>query len=224
MKSGIIGVSSGNFGSISSLQTTRQSRGFTLNTCVNVGPVQQTSLPTGSQINLQKGRALIEDTEKLSVPSVQGGQIVTNDQWEKVTSMTEFLIAPGKFVLVDDTEGLFVFDIMENQTGQSFSRPTIDLDSYAQTRPNADPWKYGFNNAGRQAEKGTVYGTDVVSDPDMGAVLNRSDKNQLGLQFSYNGRQTKMEVSKNGFIRVIEPSVGNRYIVNFIHNELQPHW
>lgn len=224
MKSGIIGVCAGNFGSINSFNDTRQDKGYTLHTCVEVGPVQQSSLSTGGQINLQRGRALIEDTEKISIPSVQNRQIVTNDQWEKVASMTEFLVAPGDYVLVDDTEGLFVFDIMESQTSNSFSRPTIDLDAYAQTRPNADPWKYGFNNAGTQAEKGTVYGTDVVSDPDMGAVLSRSDKNQLGLQLSYNGRQTKVEASENGFVRIIEPSVGNRYIANFIHDELQPHW
>lgn len=198
MKDGIIGIPDDKFSSINSFDTTRNSHGYTLHEAIQVGPAQ-TSLAGGSTLPLQQGRALAESTQKISVPSVnKNGNIKTNDKWEKVFNMTEFVIAPGEFVVVDDTSGIFLFDILQDMTGVQLSRPSIDLDAYAKSRSNATPWKYGFDNAGGKAEKGIVYGSDVVSDPDMGKVLSRSDKNQLGLEFSYNASQTKMEVSETG--------------------------
>lgn len=220
MNDGIIAVARDDFDTIDGFNTSYEERDFELNECVDV--TNQSNV--NGEIEYQIGRALIEDTQKVSVPYVEDGEIKSEKQWQKVVNTTDFIIAPGSFVIVTDTSGKFFFDIMEDITDTSFSRPTIDLDSYAQTRSGGNPWMYGFDNAGGNAEKGVVYGENVVEDPDMGEVLERSDKNQLGLQFSYSGNRVKMSISANGYVRIIEPGASDGFLKNFVQDEFEPFW
>lgn len=222
MRSGVVAVPSGDFEEIGEYDTVREERGFELAEVVDVDPPQQrlgTDLPP-----VQTGQALLEEAERVSVPYAEDGQIRTEEQYQKVPKLTDFLTSPGEFVVVENNDGKFFYeDILPDLTDVRFGRANINLDSYAQTRPDANPWKVGFDNAGGNAEKGTVYGDDVVNDPDMGVVLNRSNKNQLGLEFEYEGRDVKVDIAANGWVNMIEPSAGSAFFSNFIYSELMPH-
>lgn len=224
MKRGIIGTGNGNLPSMQSYTSSHQNHGMTLNECVEVGPTSSVSTPNGNQITVQTGRALAEVANNVSKPTVQNGSIQSTNTWEKVASVTDFILCPNEFIIIGDTSGKFFFDILGSRNSISVTRPTIDLDAYAQTRPNALPWKYGFSNLGGNADKGVVYGTDLPNDPNMGTILQQSNKNQLGLEFQHNGRQTKMEVSASGFVRIMEPAAGSDDLAAFVSDELQPHW
>ncbi len=100
----------------------------------------------------------------------------------------------------------------------------MDIDAYAESRPNANPWKCGFSNAHGNIESGTVYGHDVTDDLNMGDVIDSSDKTQIGLEFEYSGTQIKMEVSGNGFVRVLEPSLRTETFLGFVEDEIAPFW
>lgn len=225
MVEGILAVGNSNFGQINQYDNTRTVSGYTLHECVDTQPAQTTISSIGSGLSVQTGRAVYQTVETVSETYVQNGNINTRNVDEKMTNVTEFVICPDHFVLVENTSGRFFYeDIMQANTSCKFSRPNIDLDSYAKTRKSAKPWKFGFDNTGQQAEKGTVYGDDVTSDPDMGTVLKKSNKNQLGLEMTYKGKSVKMQVSSNGYVQVSKPSFNYSQFAEFIVNEIEPHW
>jgi len=222
MESGIIGTIEGDLGQIPSFNDQDQERGYGLNTCVDVRP-GQTNLQ--GDVVLQGGEAVTESVAEVSVPSVDDdGTITTNADYQKTFVYTEFLAVPGEFIIIDGTDGEFLFDELTARTDGFVSRATVDLDSYAESRPNADPWECGFSGASGNIDAGTVYGEDVTDDLNMGDVLESSDKNQLGLEFEYEGRDIKMEVSESGFVRILEPSMQQGTFVEFVKDEIQPHW
>ena len=221
MESGIIGTIDGDLGEVPSFNNAEQERGFGLNTCVDVRP-GQTNLQ--GDLVLQGGEAVTESVAEVSIPSVDDGTITTTEDYQKTFLYTEFLAVPGEFIIIDGTDGEFLFDQLTSYTDGFVSRATVDLDSYAESRPNADPWECGFSGASGNIDSGTVYGEDVTDDLNMGDVLESSDKNQLGLEFEYEGRDIKMEVSRSGFIRILEPSMQQGTFVEFIKDEIQPHW
>lgn len=220
MREGIIAVSNTGFSTVSSTTNKKKINGYTLNECVEASV--QSQLNSG---RIQTGRAVLQELESVSEIYVQNGKIMQRKTDEKITNFTDFILVPNEFIVVSDTSGKFFYEnSLPSRTGSTFSRPNIDIDSYAKSRQNADPWKVGFSNTGSNAQKGTVYGDDVTSDPDMGTVLQNSDKNQLGLEFQYNTKDTKMQISTNGYIQVSQPAINSLEFVEFIRDEIAPHW
>jgi hypothetical protein len=98
---------------------------------------------------------------------------------------------------------------MEVHPGIDVQRAELDLNAYADEYYNADeinPWQVGFYGNIGDAEKGVVYGDDVFSDTQIGEVLERSQLNQLGLEYPVLGQELKVTMAESGYIEVYNPS------------------
>lgn len=221
MQSGIIGQIKGDFSSLDSFASTKTEQGHELTNALDVRSGQ---LSLTDDVRVTAGRAMKEQLVDYSYPIFEGEKIITREETRKDHSYTEFRMIPGEFVVVGQKDGKFAFNMIQAQTDSHISRPSIDLDEYAETRPNADPWKFGFEKSGGNAEQGVIYGHHVTEDPDMGDVLERSEKNQLGLIFRYNGKRIKINVAATGYVEIIEPSVTTETYIKFIQDEIKPHW
>ncbi|MCT9095290.1 hypothetical protein [Haloarchaeobius sp. HME9146] len=220
MKAGVIATIEGDFDRLDSYHESTTDRGFDLTTCVDVrrGHID---LPTGDLI-AQSGRVLTQSVERVSEVDVEDGEIITSDGHDRISQWTQFIVVPGEFMIVEGGDDTFAFDVVGDLTQTHIERANFDLDEYAETRPEAEPWKYGFYNGAGNAESGTVYGTNVVEDPEMGDVLSQSNKSQLGLELMYESMEMKMEVTNSGYSRVLRPT--NFSTENFVHFILNEFW
>lgn len=102
-----------------------------------------------------------------------------------------------------------MFDILSYQYNQDVTRANIDLNEYAEeyyTAEGVDPWQVGFYGNVGNAEKGVVYGENVFSDDEIGEVLERSQLNQLGLQYNEGEYVIKNTLSESGYVELYQPS------------------
>lgn len=67
-------------------------------------------------------------------------------------------------------------------------------------------WQAGFYDRLGTAQKGVVYGEDVLDDEDIGDPLRDAQINQLGLEYEYDGDQMKITLTESGYIEVYQPS------------------
>ncbi|AZQ14517.1 hypothetical protein DOS48_06545 [Halorubrum sp. PV6] len=66
-----------------------------------------------------------------------------------------------------------------------------------------------------------MYGENVFSDDEIGEVLERSQLNQLGLQFERDGQIIKTTMSESGYVEIYQPSnFESEDYAEFILNDL----
>jgi hypothetical protein len=170
------------------------------------------------------GRAAIERVDEQEEVSFRDGEIVAHQQPAKIGHYTEFVVVPGSFVVVENGTGTFAFDLISEQTGAEIERAELDLYELSGQIEGADPWQIGFYNNSGRAEKGTVYGDNLLTDDEIGEVLKRAEKNQLGLRF--NGRHSEtvqMTATESGYLEIYQPdSYDTEEFLQFISDYILP--
>lgn len=222
MKSGIIGKINGDFGTLDSFEETIQDRGFDVTTCLDV---RHGHMDLMNGVIGRSGRVLEQEVTEVEDIQVVDGTIEIGSKLDTVSSFTEFLVVPDSgFLLVENKEGEFAFDILAEVSNTEIVSAEIDLDEYASVRSRANPWKCGFYRDSGNAENGIVHGQNVLDDPEMGNVLTQSNKNQLGLEFNYKGMNLKMEATSSGYVRAHRPTnFTSENFLQFIRDDLVNH-
>lgn len=223
MKAGVVGLVHGELESISSFHDTFERDGTEFTYSFQIENTDYTE--DGHEVlSGQAATQEVEDETSVSVDR-ETGEIVVHDEPIKKGKHTRFVAVPDEFVAVKSGSGTFVFDILSFEYNISgVNRAEIDLNSYAEryyTAEGVDPWQVGFYGNIGNAEKGVVYGEDVFSDDEIGEVLERSQLNQLGLQWEEDGYILKTTMSESGYVELYQPSsYGSTEFSEFILNKV----
>lgn len=202
MKAGVIGTVDGDFDGIESFSETYTHDNHELERCVEV----RQSLTTDSGIPVQTGRVATEKLDEEETVEIEGGEITVYEQTEIITLYTEFITVPGEFVAVSNSSGVFAFDTIGRNTDTAIERAELDIDSFAESNSDANPWKVGFYGHLGEADNGVIHGTSVLDDSDIGDVLQDAKKNQLGVEYTKDGDQIKVTMAESGYIEIYQPS------------------
>lgn len=222
MRSGVIGHVEGTSGKIEPFSDAREEGDIELRRQLEL----RSKLPGPRGNEAYSGRAAIERTTDREQVQFFGEEIIVNTQKEKIQLYTDFLLIPDSFMVVESGRGEFAFNLIEEQTNLTIERVEIDLyklyDYCSQYQP--EPWQVGFFGKEGRAKKGVVYGEGVLSDPDLGEILEASKKNQLGLEFEVdNGTKIKFTVTKSGYLDVYQPDNYDEIdFMNFIEEFIIP--
>ncbi|WP_127117508.1 hypothetical protein [Halorubrum sp. PV6] len=223
MKAGVVGLIDGSLDDVSSFHNTFEKDGTEF---THSFQVRNTNHTTGGRevISGQAATQEVEDDTNIHIDP-DTGDISVQDEPLKKGKYTDFVLVPDEFVAVGSGRGTFVFDILSYEHSvNGLNRSTIDLNEYAEryyTAENVDPWQVGFYGNVGNAEKGVVYGENVFSDDEIGEVLERSQLNQLGLQFERDGQIIKTTMSESGYVEIYQPSnFESEDYAEFILNDL----
>jgi hypothetical protein len=84
------------------------------------------------------------------------------------------------------------------------------------------PWKVGFYDATNNAEKGTLYGEDVLS-AEVGHLLDDALFNQLGAVVEYGDSEFKLTITESGYVGIHRPSgLDTVDFLTFIDETVEP--
>lgn len=220
MDAGVIGKVNGQFDALESFQDSRQDGSTELRRGLEVR--QRIPGPNGSEAF--RGRAAIQRVENKESIEFEGEKIIATEKPGKTTVYTEFLAVPGEFVVVSSGSGEFAFNLIQEQTNTDIERGSIDIFRFAEEHGHAEPWQVGFYGTGGNAQKGVVYGEDVLSDGDIGSALSNAKKNQFGLEYEYDGQSVKMTVTESGYLRIFQPSnFDSKDLAQFVADEILHH-
>lgn len=229
MKAGVIGTIDGNFDEINSQANSRQQDGTTFTQSLQIN--RKSHLDSGETI--YHGEAAIEIVDEKETVNIneESGEIAVTTSSERTGKYTQFLVISDTMMVVDSGNGEFAYNLLQDFVpGISVQRANLDLNAYADEYYSADvvdPWQVGFYGNIGQAEKGVVYGEEVFNDDEMGDLLDRSQLNQLGLNFEEHDQGVeKVTMAQSGYIEVYLPSNmdGSKfadYLINEIVNYVE---
>jgi|GEM_PF-6350261 len=147
------------------------------------------------------GRVGQERVERIEATNItEDGQITTNKTPEKIIRTTQFVLVPDEFVIVENSAGEFLFPLLNEETPHAAFPAEISVDGFTEDHPDAEYWKVGFKDRGDGAENGVLHGDAVFDDSDFGNTVVNSAKNQLGVQFDYDGQLLKLFLTESGYI------------------------
>lgn len=155
----------------------------------------------------------------------ENGEIGTTTVDEPTWKHTEFILVPGEFVIIGNSDGKFVADLIGRQADEFIEPAKINLDAYIkEERPEAKAWKFGFFGRDDHADKGTVYGDNLLEDNEVGRVLVDNSVNQIGLRYEKNGRQMKTSLTRSGYVEVYQPDdFDDVDYIQFLRDEVSPY-
>lgn len=205
MKSGVIGIIEGEPRQVESYQRTVEQDGTPLTECIEV---TQTRDNVGSGYTVQTGRAAVQSiVSEEAVQITDQGEIAVVEEGQRQTRYTEFVMVPGEFIVVDSGSGVFLFDMLRDIVGlKSVERAELDLTDFLSEHSDSTPWQVGFYGVGSEAEKGVVYGENVLSDSHIGNTLKTSNKNQVGVNHQRGEKKVKVSLTESGYIDIYQPS------------------
>lgn len=204
MKSGVIGLVDGDGQELESFEEVNKQGDETLKACVEV---LRSQVVDNSSSTVQFGRAAIEKPTTQDSINIVEGSISVSEDTSIETLYTEFIFIPGEFAVVSNGAGTFAFDLFTTHLpGVDVDRGTIDLNPHVESVPQGVPWQVGFYGNLGEAEKGTVYGDNVLRDERMGPLIESSQKNQIGLTIEDGSETIKYTITESGYIEIFQPS------------------
>jgi hypothetical protein len=205
MKSGVIGIIDGEPSPVESYHRTVEQDGTPLTECIDV---TETHHDTGDGYTVQTGRAAVQSIASTEVVEITSqGEIAVVEEGQHQTKYTEFVFVPGEFVVVNSGSGVFLFRILRDVLGlKSVERAELNLSKFLSEHNESTPWQIGFYGVDSMAEKGVLYGGDVISDADIGDKLKSSNKNQIGVNYERGEHQLKVSITESGYVDIHQPS------------------
>ncbi|WMT09796.1 hypothetical protein NP511_09240 [Natrinema thermotolerans] len=171
---------------------------------------------------IYQGRAAIEELSEQEVSEISSdGTVSSSTTVNKETKYTEFLFVPDSFIAVENSAGTFLFQLLNVKTDHSVTPTNIDLNGYLLDHDDALVWKLGFKDRGANAENGVLHGHDLLEDQEVGGVLGQTEKNQIGIEHSFDSESVKVFLTESGYIDVYQPSsYDSKEFVNYILDEV----
>lgn len=218
MKGGIIGKVRGDFSELSSFTESFTHEGFELQKALEV--TKPLKLPRGSKAYI--GMAAMEYVDTAETVQIKDGEITVFEEPQKKAKYTEFLAVPGEFVVAENSAGTFAFSLIGSQTRTDIERSEMDVKSFIQSVPESNPWKLGFYGHVGTAEKGVVYGQNLLDqNSEIMDVIDNSQLNQIGVEFPYKDHIVKLALSESGYLEIYQPSTyDSEEYLQFIKDEV----
>lgn len=222
MKGGVIGVSDYEFGQIESQVATEEiGDGRTLEACIDV---RQTETNAFDGNTVQIGQAAVQELDTRQETQIAEGSITVTEREFINTKFTNFVLVPNAFVAVDNSQGTFAFPLISNATEMAtIERGEINLKQFEDAHDEASPWQVGFYGRTGEAEKGTLYGPQVLDDEVIGKEIGPAQRNQLGVDLAFNGDDVKVTLAESGYTEIYQP---NNYdsidFAKFVVDEVLP--
>ncbi|WP_018259318.1 hypothetical protein [Halomicrobium katesii] len=155
---------------------------------------------------IQTGEAAMEIPKEVERVEIEDGTITRKTTVRTETKHTEWLLIPDEIVVVENSEGRFFHDLLASEFGWRANRAQFDLTSMRSDYEETQLWQVGFYDHLGEAQKGVVYGEDVLDDQDLGSALDDSQINQLGLVYQRDGDTVKVTLAESGYVELYQPS------------------
>jgi hypothetical protein len=139
---------------------------------------------------------------------------------ETTADYTEFVAVPDEFIVVDSSSGTFLFDLIGRHTGAYIERASLDLNDFIDSLDNKQTWQVGIYDHFGKAEKGTLYGNNLLNDEDFGEILGIADKNQLGITYTQGDTKYKLTMTESGYVDVYDPDFDSEEFAEFVLEHL----
>lgn len=222
MKSGVIARIEGDLNEVESFHRIRDSEGRELRESIEI---RQDYTNISGDLVGQFGRAAVQravTSEDVEID--ENGSITLTERTDTSTQYTEFLVAPEEFLIVKSRKGSFVFDLVESVAEATVEPAELDLHSFVQSQPDADPWKIGFYGKRGNADNGVIHGTSLLDDSDLREVFNKTATNQIGIEYEKDGQLYKIFATESGYVEVYQPgNFDSVEFIEFIQEELSEH-
>jgi len=203
MKAGIIATTDATFENLDEFDRTVTKDGMEAREVLNLSG-RFTDL-SGDTIGIHGRLAIEEPVERDSVYVSDEGEIAETQSTELEWQHTDFLIAPGQFVIAGKggfTENLF--RVLEAEAESYINQANLNLRAYLEENEGST-WKMGFYGKEGNANNGVVHGSGVLEDSEVGRLLADHPLNQLGIEFENEGVNYKLFISENGYMEFYEP-------------------
>lgn len=221
MQAGVCGVVNGEFDRVHGFTTAITENGHELMRSIEIDRIF--SLSTGSMGF--EGTAAVERLTTQAETTIVDGDIQVTETEVKETVTARFAGVPGELVVTESGAAAFVLELLGRETGAEIERAEIDLSAFLEEHRDGSPWKAGFYDRGGKAEKGTLYGEDLLSDESVAPVLTEAALNQLGIDYEYRDSAAKVDLTESGYVRVHRPNdLEVTAFLEFILAEVQPHF
>lgn len=218
MKAGILGLLNSADEPISQAVGTASRDGYEYQYCIQP---DETLHPETLSKPVQTGEAALEIPEQVEEKIIDDGDIVEESRTRTRTKHTNWLLIPDEIVVVENSEGRFFFDLLSAEFNYEANRAKLDLTSMRSDYAETELWQAGFYDRLGTAQKGVVYGEDVLGDKDIGGPLRDAQINQLGFEYEYNGDQMKLTLTESGYIEIYLPSeFDSEEFVTYLEKEI----
>lgn len=203
MKAGILGLLNSAETPIDKLVGTANRDGVDYQYCIKP---DETFHPDGLSKPVQTGEAALEMPEQVEQKLIEDDDIIEETRTKTRTKHTNWILVPDKIAVVENGEGQFFFDLLSAEFNYEANRAKLDLTSMGSDYEETDLWQAGFYDRLGTAQKGVIYGEDVLGDEDIGDSLRDAQINQLGLEYEYDGERLKVTLTESGYIEIYQPS------------------
>jgi hypothetical protein len=183
-----------------------------LQACVNVN----NTLQTDSSTNIKTGLAVEErfvETEKIQINSDISVQVST----EKKQQWTRYWLADQEYVVAQNKDGRFAFDLVERIIGGDVDMITFDIISIIDDHPGQ--WMGSFGDRSSNVSSGTLYGEDIEDDTEIGAAYSNSNKSIIGVRMRYNNDSVMLRVGDSWF-QILSPDYNRQQYLSFFEDRM----
>lgn len=135
------------------------------------------------------------------------------------TKSSKFAAIPGEFVVIENSDADFAFDLIGKTTETMVAPIKFDLNAIASDydEGGSNIWMTGFYNYDGNANTGVAYGDNVLSDTDIGPIFTNSRMNQLGITTAWAEEEMKFMITESGYLRIYTPSdFGTPSFIRFV--------
>ena len=164
---------------------------------------------------LRKTKSIIKDRDKMRV--IQDKEVID-------TAWSNFWFTTKSYIIVESKHArLRLFKLIRKALSLN-ERDIIPVGLNLEDIFNDYPsqWLGGFRDRQGHIHAGSLYGEDIINDPEVGdAYIRTRHKNQVGFLTDYFGPEVKIRVTNEGFIQVYGNFDNNtNEIFQFIRDEL----
>jgi|AntRauTorcE11898_2_1112593.scaffolds.fasta_scaffold29729_1 hypothetical protein len=221
MKAGVLGRFDGSFSRLEPYRGSRRVDDQELTDQIDVTGVART--PDG--VDITEGIAAREELATVEAAAIEFDAISFDSESDIVTRHTDFAVIPGELVVVESSDGLFLYDVLERAIGVSAERVSVPLDGVQSAFPNASIWKVGFYGRDEGAENGVLHGQDLQDDPAFAEYVSSGSLNQLGMHVTIDDETYNLYLSESGYFEIYEPrDLDTKEFLKFVRTHLQPHF
>lgn len=142
---------------------------------------------------------------------------------EKQTKWANVFVTPKYLVVDNKINRTFVKDVINK--GLKLPANTVHylrLDTAKMAQDYKNHWTRCFEDRNGRVQRGTVYGDGVEQDPVFGRELLDSTTKAVGLITQFFGRQTKVRVSSDGVVTVMDFLSPDTFL-RYIESEILPY-
>lgn len=234
MKSGAINVitKSGQGLSLDSVPLERREEGMSLSSTIELNPTQapidEFSDESGSVLTIQEGSVFRENPVEIKTRRIdeEGNLVVEDESTERQVAETRFAYVEGELFVTERTEAEDARRIAESLSSSRIREARIDVRSFAEDHPEADPFlEWASDEEGDS--KICVVGEDrewdeVIDDLDTSSSAQISFDN-----LRWDEKRLHMTVTRSGYVEIYSDKsggrVGTRDFVRFLLDEVAKH-